>query len=199
MAGENSGTRSRQECAGDRPGHPSIQITSRSTRERIYLSILPTVRRSTFLPKRSSRKYTSGIKLSKVACPSANSTVHPHRWYASAHCGQRIQISRSVSHRTVNGLKVPHYRVSGIPDSLVSAVGPVATPYLFSQYQLFGDGHKKEYGMSALTCHFAGCGITRPECASLPPYLPTGRILVIRLPASSGHFPLQPRFCASRS
>jgi hypothetical protein len=74
MAGEKPGIRSHQECAGDKPGHPSTQITSRSTRERMYLSIPLTVRRSTFLPKRSSRKYTSCMKLSNVACPSTNST-----------------------------------------------------------------------------------------------------------------------------
>ncbi len=74
MAGETPGIRSHQECAGYTPGHPSTQITSRSTLDRMYLSIPLTVRRSTFLPKRSSRKYTRCMKLSNVAWPSTNST-----------------------------------------------------------------------------------------------------------------------------
>ena len=117
MAGETPGIQSHQECAGDKRGHPSIQITSRSTRERMYLSTPPAVRRSTFLVKEVFKEIHKMHEIVKC-CLTVRQTqrAHPHHWNASARCGQRTRISRSFSHRTVYVFPVMQPVISGIPD-----------------------------------------------------------------------------------
>ena len=68
------GSSTPRRCVGCTPNYPSIHITSLYTCELIYRSIPLMVNRSIFQANNSSRKNTRLMKLSKVACPGANST-----------------------------------------------------------------------------------------------------------------------------